>query len=104
MLRQSILYLLFSLLVVALQQYAKLLLLYIDILFTHLSLKLSPLLTTIGLGNPLQKILLLAFTPVIIVAIPGLLYYLFTRKTMPYYIEITWCIWLVLILSILLIR
>lgn len=104
MLRQSLIYLFFSILVVVLKKYAKLLLLYIDIIFTYISLQLNPLLTTIGLGNPIQKILLLALVPVAITAIPGVLYYLFARKTMPYYFELTWCVWLVIVLSNLLIR
>lgn len=104
MLQQSLIYLFFSILVVVLKKYAKLLLLYIDLIFTHISVQLSPLLSNIGLGNPIQKILLLALTPIIITAIPGVIYYLFARKTMPYYFEVTWCVWLVIVLSNLLIK
>ena len=104
MLQQSLMYLFFSILVVILKKYAKLLLLYIDIIFTHISVQLSPLLSSIGLGNPIQKILLLALIPVAITGIPGIIYYLFSRKAMPYYFEITWCIWLVIVLSNLLIK
>ena len=104
MLRQSLIYLFLSILVVILKKYAKLLLVYIDIIFTYLSLQLSPILGYIGFGNPIQKILLLALTPVAITAVPGIIYYLLTRKTIPYYFELTWCIWLVIILSNLLIK
>ena len=104
MLRQSLIYLCFSILVVIIKKYAKLFLVYIDLMFTHLSLQLTHLLTYIGLGNPIQKILLLALVPIAITAIPAAIYYLFARKTMPYYFEITWCIWLVIVLSNLLIK
>ena len=104
MLRQSMLYLLCSVLVVILKKYAKLLLLYIDVIFTHVSVMLNPVLSKIGLGNPIQKILILALTPVLIASIPGGIYYLFNRRTMPYFFELTWCIWLIIVLSNLLIR
>ena len=104
MLKQSLLYLFFSLLVVLLKKYAKLLLLYIDIIFTQLTVLLNPILSVIGIGNPFQKILLLALTPVLITGIPAGIYYLFKRHTMPYYFEITWCVWLIIVLSNLLIR
>ena len=103
MLRQGIIYLIISILVIILKKYAKLLLMYIDWTFTQITTQLSPLLTTIGIGQPLQKILLLVLVPILITAIPGLLYYAIKHKAMPYYIEITWCIWLVFVLSNLLI-
>ena len=103
MLRQSIIYLIISILLIILKKYAKLFLAYIDYFYTTLSTQLSPILTNIGLGNPLQKILLLALVPILITAIPALLYYLIKRKNMPYFFEMTWCIWFIIVLSNLLI-
>lgn len=104
MLNQSILYLVLSLLLVLLQKYAKLVLVYINLIVSKISTLLSPVLTEIGFGNPLQKILLLALIPVAITAVPAGIYYFFYRKTMPYYFQLTWGVWLVVVLSNLLIR
>ena len=103
MLQQGLIYLIISILVIILKKYAKLLVAYIDFFFTQITVILSPLLTDIGLGNPLQKILLLVLVPVILTSIPGLIYYLIYRKLMPHFFQITWCIWLVIVLSHLLI-
>lgn len=54
------------------------------------------------LGIQLRLILSLILTPVIIIAIPALLFHLIKHKTMPYLIQIIWIIWLITVLSRLL--
>lgn len=54
------------------------------------------------LGINLRLILSLVLTPLIIVALPALLYWLIKRKTMPYLIPIVWLFWFITALSRLL--
>lgn len=56
------------------------------------------------LGIHLRLIVSLALTPLLIVAIPALLYWVIKRKPMPYLIPIIWLFWFITALSRLLIQ
>lgn len=102
--RQSIIYLLASILVVVFAKYAHALIVYIDMFFVWLNWTASPLFKQIGLGDAISKILILVLAPVLIAAIPALIYRLVKGKNMPGMIALTWCLWLVIVLSNILIR
>ncbi|ARG98081.1 hypothetical protein [Legionella micdadei] len=104
MLRQSLIYLLLSILVVVFARFAHMLLVYIDMLYVFINIKLTPIFSQGGLGTVIRKVILLVLIPVIIAAIPALSYRLVKGKEMPYFMELTWCLWLVVVLSNVLIH
>ena len=104
MLRQSIIYLLLSFIIVVFAKYAHLLIVYIDMLYTYINLKLAPIFNNSELGIMIRDVLTLVLLPIIIAAIPALIYRVLKGKHMPYFIEITWFIWLVIVLSKVLIH
>lgn len=104
MLRQSLIYLLLSILVIIFAKYAHMLIVYIDMLYAFINVKLTPIFSQGGLGPLIRKVILLVFIPVLIAAIPALSYRLIKGKEMPYLLELTWCVWLVIVLSNILIH
>ncbi|KTD38654.1 hypothetical protein Lnau_0464 [Legionella nautarum] len=104
MLRQSLIYLLLSIVVVVFARFAHMLIVYIDMLYAFINIKLTPIFSQSGLGLVFRKVILLVAIPLIIAAIPALSYRLVKGKEMPYFIELTWCLWLVIVLSNVLIR
>ncbi|MFC3909204.1 hypothetical protein ACFORL_08985 [Legionella dresdenensis] len=104
MLRQSLIYVVLSILVVLFAKYAHLLIVYIDMLYAWFNVKLTPLFNYGGWGTLIRKVILLVLIPVLIAAIPALIYRLIKGKDMPHFIELTWCLWLVIVLSNVLIH
>lgn len=104
MLRQSLIYLLLSILVVVFSKYAHLLIVYIDMFFTYVSVKLTPIFSPTGWGLIIRKVLVLMLIPIIITAIPALIYRAIKGREMPHFIAITWVIWTIIVLSDILIR
>lgn len=104
MLRQTLIYLLLSILVVVFAKYAHLLIVYIDTFFTYVNVKLSPVFSQTGWGLIIRKMLVLMLLPIAITSIPALLYRAIKGREMPHFIFITWIIWTVIVLSDILIR
>lgn len=104
MLQRSLIYLLLSIIVIIFAKYITVLIVYIDLFYTWVNLKLSPLFNQGGIGYMISKVLLLVIIPVLIAAIPALLYRLVKKRTMPGFFELTWCLWLVIVLSNVLIH
>lgn len=98
-LKQTTIYVLLSILVVAFANYAHLVVVYLDILYTKTHLNIAPLFSTNESGILIRGILILTFLPVGITAIPSILYRGFMGEWMPYYIPITWVVWLVIVVS-----
>lgn len=103
MLKQGLGYLIISIIVVLCAKYAHLLIVYIDLFYIYLNVTLAPIFSSSELGILIRKIITLVFLPVAIVSIPALIYYAIKRKRMPYFIPITWILWLVIVLSKILI-
>ena len=99
MLKQSLIYLALSLIVVVFASYAHLLVVYLDILYTHANLALAPLFSNSHAGVILRGVIILTLLPICITAIPALIYRTIKGQTIPYYFEATWMIWLVIIIS-----
>ena len=74
MLRHSLIYLILSILVVVFAKYAHLLVVYVDMFFTYVNIKLTPIFSQTGWGLNIRKILILVLLPIIITAIPALIY------------------------------
>lgn len=104
MLRQTLIYLLLSILVVVFAKYAHLLIVYIDTFFMFVNVKLSPIFSQTGWGLMIRKILVLMLLPMVITAIPALIYRAIKGREMPHFISITWIIWTIIVLSDILIR
>lgn len=102
--RQSIIYLLASILVVVFAKYAHVLIVYIDMFYIWLNWTAAPLFKQIGIGDGITKIIILVLTPILIAAVPALIYRVVKGQNMPGMIELTWCLWLVIVLSNILIR
>lgn len=104
MLRHSLIYLLLSILIVVFAKYAYLIVVYIDMFFTYVNLKLTPIFSQTGWGLIIRKILVLMLLPIIIAGIPALIYRALKGKDMPHFIAIVWIIWTIIVLSDILIR
>ncbi len=103
MLRQSLIYLILSILVVVFARYAHLLIVYIDTFFTHINLQLTPIFSKTGWGLIVRKVLVLTLLPVILAGIPALIYKAIKGHYMPHFIAITWILWTIIVLSDILI-
>lgn len=99
MLRQSLIYLALSIIVVLLANYAHLFVVYLDIVYTKANLALAPLFSNSHAGVVLRGVIILTLLPICITAIPALLYRAVKGHTMPYYFEATWLLWLVIVIS-----
>ncbi|WP_133126837.1 hypothetical protein [Legionella nagasakiensis] len=104
MLRQSMIYLFLSVLVVVFAAYAHLVIVYIDMFYMYVNLKLSPIFSQSEAGIMIRKVFSLVMIPVAIAAIPALTYRLIKGRNMPYFIQITWLLWLIVVLSKVLIQ
>lgn len=104
MLKQSFIYLGLSILIVLFAEYAHLMIVYIDMLYAYVNVKLAPIFSHSDLGIMIRKVFSLLLIPVTIASIPALLYRLFKGRPMPYFIELTWFLWLILVLSKILIQ
>jgi len=103
MLKQSLIYLLLSILIVLLAEYAHLLILYIDMFYTYINVKLAPIFSHTSVGIMTLKIFTLVLIPVVLASTPALGYRLIKGRHMPYFIETAWLFWLVIVLSKILI-
>ena len=104
MFKQTVIYLLLSIVVVLFAKFAGLLIVYIDLFYIYLNVKLSLIFSHSELGIMFQKVLTLVLLPICIAAIPALLYRAIKGHHMPYTVELTWILWLVIVLSKVLIH
>lgn len=103
-LKQGLIYLMLSIMIVFFAEYAHLLIVYLDMLYTIVNLKLAPIFSSSELGILIRRVCSLVLIPVVIAAIPALLYRLIKGRNMPYFIHITWLLWFIIVLSKVLIR
>ncbi len=103
-LRQTLIYLFLSITVVIFSQYVHLMIVYIDMFYTYINLKMAPVFSNSETGIMIRKVISLVLLPVVIAAIPALIYRAIKGKHMTYFLEVTWFLWLVLVLSKVLIR
>lgn len=104
LLRQSLMYLLLSMLVVLFAEHAQLLIVYIDMVYTWVNVNLAPIFSSVGLSNMVRQVFVLLMIPICLAAIPALAYKAIKGNKMPYLIELSWLFWLILVLSKVLIR
>lgn len=104
MLKQALIYLVLTVLVVVFSRLALLCIVYVDYFYSIINLKLAPLFSYTGIGLVLRKIILFTLIPAAIASIPALTFRLVRGKDMPYLVELTWFFWIILVLSNMLIR
>lgn len=104
MLRQGIIYLVLSILIVLFAEYAHLLVVYIVTAYTFVLLKITPIFSSTTYGVMIRNVCSLVIIPVMIAGIPALIYQVIKSRKMPYFIEITWVLWLIIVLAKVLIR
>ncbi|MGL6030486.1 MAG: hypothetical protein ACRC0M_11995 [Legionella sp.] len=99
MFRQSLIYLLLSVLVVIFARYAHTLVVYIDMFFTYINLQLTPVFSHTGWGMFIRKILVLMLIPIIIAGVPALIYRAIKGREMPHFLALVWVLWIIIALS-----
>lgn len=99
MTKQILTYLILSIIIVIFAKYAHLLLVYIDIIYTYINIKLTPLFSTTEAGTLLRGTITLTALPLCITGVPALIYRALKGGMMPYYFEATWIIWLIIVIS-----
>ncbi len=102
--KQYLSYFILSVIMVMFASYAHLLIVYIDILYTYINVKLSHLFNPSFTGTMIRNVLILVLLPVAIAGVPALIYRLIKGKMMPYFIETIWLLWLIIVLSKVLIH
>lgn len=104
MVRQSVIYLIISILVVVFSAYIHTLIVYIDTFYTWVNLKLAPIFSASQTGILIRDAVSLVVIPIVIVGTPALIYRLIKKQAMPYFLPITWLVWLTIVLSKVLIQ
>jgi hypothetical protein len=104
MIKKSLIYLLLSILVVLFAKYVHLAIVYIDMIYVYIMLQLASIFSINETGLLIRNVLVLALIPTLIAGIPALIYYVIKKQTMPYFMEIVWLLWLILVLSKVLIQ
>ena len=104
MFKQSIIYLILSVLIVFFAEYAHLLMVYVVTFYTYIMVKLTPIFSGTPYGLLIRNVVSLVLMPVIIAGIPALVYRAIKGQQMPYFIELTWILWLIIVLGKVLIR
>ena len=95
MLKQAAIYFVLSIMVVLFTRYVHLAVVYIAFLFTYCNVFMTLLIDTPWL----QKTLLLIILPLVMTSVPAIFFQWITKKKMPYHLELTWTLWLVLVTS-----
>ena len=104
MLRHILIFLILSLLVVIFAPYVHLVIHYITATLQLINTQISPFFSLTTGGVVLRKTVILILIPIVIAAIPALIYRLIKKKNMPHFIALVWIIWTILVLSDLLVR
>jgi hypothetical protein len=97
--QQSLLYIFLSIFVIVFARYFYLLFIYLDLLYTFVNLKLAHLFNDNEAGRLLRGAIILTLLPIAITAAPALIYRAIKGGLMPYFYEITWTIWFVIVIS-----
>jgi hypothetical protein len=104
MLKQSLIYLVLSFMVVFFASYVSAVILYIDVLYAYINYTFMPFFHSLGLNVLFRQVFILVLLPIAIVAVPYFYFKFIKKKPMPYALQISWIIWLIIALSNILIR
>ena len=104
MLKQTTVYLILSICIVIFAKYVNVLIVYIDLFYALINVKLMPIFSSSALGVLIREVITLTLLPLVIAGIPALIYRGMKGKHMPYFIETAWVLWLIIVLSKILIH
>lgn len=104
MTKQILLYIFLTILAVLCKKYLHTLIIYIDLAYAYINLKIDPLFQFLDLSHIWRNIMSMAFSPLLITGPPAVVYKLMKNKLMPHFFEITWLIWFIILISNILIR
>lgn len=100
MLKQSLLYLILSVLIIFFAPAVRFIIAQIHVFYAWFNFILMPIFSQSDLGVMTRKVIVLVSLPMILAGIPTLIYRLIKGKFPPFFFEITWLSWLVVALSI----
>lgn len=103
MLKSTALYFILSILVVFFAKYAHVITAYIALAYTYCNYFLAPIFSAKPLFITLRQVIALVILPLIITGVPALIYQAIKHRNMPYFVESTWIVWLIIVLSKILI-
>lgn len=95
MLKQIIVLILLSLIVILATPQAHLLITWILSVHHWILETLTPIFSGGEAGNITRKLIALLAAPIVVALIPALIYWLMKRKWFPYFMEFVWVTWLV---------
>ncbi|OGV51225.1 MAG: hypothetical protein A3F46_01195 [Legionellales bacterium RIFCSPHIGHO2_12_FULL_42_9] len=98
-LKSGLVYILASTLIITFSKEMHWLISMINKIYAQILSLLNPIFKEISIGTNLRQVILLTIIPISIPGIPALIFYLIRKKPMPYFIEATWCFWLVIVLN-----
>lgn len=99
MVKQTIFYLALSIIVVVFAHYFAVGILQVDHLHTWLNLKASTVFSHSIIGLTVQQVIVLMALPLVIAGVPALTYKLVKGGSMPYFLNVVWLVWLIVVLS-----
>lgn len=102
MLKQSLIYLLLTILIVIFSNALHHVVLYITWSYKEIYAFILPYFHPNTQGQFIIRLILFIIIPLILTSIPAFLYKLICRKDFPYFMELLWGTWTILTLSILL--
>ena len=102
MLKQGLIYLILSIIIVAFSSYAGVIIDYIKSFYGFLDVWLTPIFRISETGAMIRGTLILVLLPLVLTGVPALIYRLIKKKEMPYFMEATWIVWLIIVFSNLL--
>lgn len=94
-----VIYLALSIIVIILAKYVNEAVHYVVYLYDYIDDALDVLFSNSPLGVLSRSSLALVVCPLIITGVPALIYYGIKRNKMPYFIEATWLIWMIIVLG-----
>lgn len=104
MVRQAIIYLIISIIIVLFASQIQKILTLINVIYDVVNAKLAPIFSSSSPGIIFRQTFTLLLLPVFVTGIPAIAYRLIQGKTMPYFLESTWIVWLTLVLATVLIK
>ena len=95
-------YLVLSIFVILCAQYTQIAATYVVDFYNHIDTSIAIFFSYTPSGLALRHIVALVIGPLIVTGIPALIYRMVKHTPMPHFIEITWLVWITIVLSNLL--
>lgn len=104
MIKQAIIYLIISIIIVLFATQIQTILNIINIIYSNVNYRLAPIFSNSYSGVMFRQTFSLLLLPLLITGLPAIAYRMIQGKPMPYHIEATWIVWLTLVLATILIK